>query len=71
MKYGKEPAKLEATFANKSLKGNFNDKQKYPKSAVDKGTLMEHPFWVCSSKHRMEFGVNTIQVVAYLHSKHK
>lgn len=60
MKCGKEYAKLEATFANKGLKGNFNDKQKCPKLAVDKGTLVKHPSWVCPSKHHMEFVVNTM-----------
>lgn len=40
MKYGKEYAKLEATSANKGLKGSSSDKQKCSKSAVDKGTFV-------------------------------
>lgn len=71
MKYGKEYAKLEATLTDKGLKGIFNNKPKCPKSAVDNCTFVEHLSWVCSSKQRMEFVINTIQDVAYLHNKHK
>lgn len=71
MKYGKEYAKQKATFQNKGLKRNFNNKQKCSKSAIDKGTFTEHYSWVCLSEKHMDFAIYTIQVVAYLHNKHK
>lgn len=71
MKCGKEYAKLERIFENKSWKEKFNEKQKCPKLPVNKGVFEAHPFWVCPSKKHMEFLVNTIQGVACLHSKLK
>lgn len=71
MKYGKEYAKLKATFQNKVLEVNFNDKQECPKPSVDKSTFMEQPSWVCLSEKHADFVINTTEVVAYLHNKHK
>lgn len=51
MKYRKERAKLNVTFANKGLKPNVNKKQKCSKSAFNKHTIVKFFSWICLSKH--------------------